>query len=236
MSVTIEKKTKGQFDRKKLKESVMIKAILAFDVLCIMFFLPAGTFLYWQAWVYIALLFIPMFFLLVYLLKHDPELLERRMKMKEKVMEQKRIIKISWIFFLFAYIIPGFDIRYGWSHVPLWAIIAADVLVLAGYLMFTVVMKHNSYASRIIEVAKGQKVISTGPYAVVRHPMYTAILIMYIASPLALGSYWALLFTIPIIGVIVARLTNEEKVLKKELKGYAEYTRKIRWRLIPWVW
>jgi len=236
MSATKDIKTKGRINTKNFKTSVIIKIILAFDFLCIMFFLPAGTFLYWQAWIYMALLFIPMTFLLIYLIKHDPKLLESRMRMKEKVIEQKRIIKISWVFFLFAYLIPGFDIRYGWSHVPLWVIIVAEILVLAGYLMFAVVLRHNSYASRIIEVQKKQKVISTGPYAIVRHPMYSAILIMYIASPLALGSYWALLPTLAIPIVIIARILNEEKVLKKELKGYTEYTHKVRYRLIPSIW
>lgn len=226
----------GKIDIKKLKEIVITRAILAFDVLCVMFFLSAGTFLYWQAWVYIVILFIPMLFVMRWLLKKDPGLLEVRMQMKEKEAAQKTIMKFAYLCFLPSFLIPGFDARYGWSQMPVWLVITGDILVLAGYLMFVVVLKHNSYASRIIEVQKGHKVISTGPYAHVRHPMYTAILLLYCASPLALGSYWALPFTIPIIAIVVVRLIHEEKVLKKELKGYAEYTRKVRWRLIPGIW
>lgn len=236
MSIAKGNKTKASYNSKEFRTSVIVKAILAFDFLCVMFFLPAGTFLYWQAWVYMALLFIPMTFLLIYLLKHDPELLVRRMKMKEKEMTQKRLIIISWVFFAAAYIIPGFDVRYGWSNVPLWVVIIAEILVLAGYLIVVAVFMHNSYASRIIEVTKGQKVISTGPYAIVRHPMYTAIIIMYLASPLALGSYWAFLPALITPVIIIPRLLNEEKILKKELKGYAEYTHKVRYRLIPGIW
>jgi len=225
-----------KIDIKKLKRKVIIIAILAFVILCLVLFLPAWSLKYWQAWVYLALLFIPMSFLLVYLLKHDPELLIRRMQMKEKEIYQRRIIIISWVFFAAAYIVPGFDVRYGWSHIPLWVIIIADMFVLAGYLMVAVVFLYNKYASRIIEVAKDQKVISTGPYAIIRHPMYTGVIIMYTASPLALGSYWALLPALITPIIIIFRIFNEEKVLKRDLEGYTEYTHKVRYRLIPGIW
>jgi len=236
MAAEHEPKSEHKIDMKKLKKKMVILVILAFAILCLFFFISAGTIMYWQAWVYIALLFIPMSFLLVYLLKHAPELLVRRMKMKEKEIYQKRIIKISWVFFVAAFIIPGLDVRFGWSQVPLWIIIIADMFVLAGYLMVAVVFLYNKYASRIIEVAKDQKVISTGPYAIIRHPMYTGVIIMYTASPLALGSYWALLPALIIPIIIIFRIFNEEKVLKRDLEGYTEYTHKVRYRLIPGVW
>jgi len=236
MAAEHEPKSEHKIDMKKLKKKMVILVILAFAILCLFFFISAGTIMYWQAWVYIALLFIPMSFLLVYLLKHAPELLVRRMKMKEKEIYQKRIIKISWVFFAAAFIIPGLDVRYGWSQVPLWIIIIADMFVLAGYLMVAVVLIYNKYASRIIEVAKDQKVISTGPYAIIRHPMYTGVIIMYTASPLALGSYWALLPALITPIIIIFRIFNEEKILKRDLEGYTEYTHKVRYRLIPGVW
>jgi len=225
-----------KINTKKLKRKAAFLILIAFLFLCAVFFLPAWSFKYWQGWVYIAELFIPMFFFLVYLLKHDTELLMRRTKMKEKEISQKRIMGFSYLAFLAAYVIPGFDVRYGWSNMPLWVIIVGEMLVLTGYLMTVSVLKHNSYASRIIEVQKGQKVISTGPYAIVRHPMYSSVLVMYTASPLALGSYWALIPAFFIIVVIVARIFNEERVLKKDLEGYVEYTHKVRYRLIPGIW
>jgi protein-S-isoprenylcysteine O-methyltransferase Ste14 len=158
------------------------------------------------------------------------------MKMKEKEREQKLIIKISYIPFFFAFLLPGFDKRFGWSDVPAAIVILADILVFISYCIFFLVLKENSYASRIVEVSPGQKVITSGPYAKVRHPMYSVVLSMYILSPLALGSYWAVIPIIFIIPVIVARIFNEEKVLTRDLNGYKEYTQKTRYRLIPGIW
>ncbi len=199
-------------------------------------FVPAGTLAYWQAWVYLAILLIPMAAVMMYLLKHDPALLERRMRLREKEAPQKTIMKFSYLVFVIAFMLPGLDRRLGWSHVPLGVVLAADVLVLLGYGLFVLVLRENSYASRVVEVAQGQKVISSGPYALVRHPMYLAAVTMYGFTPLALGSYWALLPTLLIGGVVVMRILNEEKVLLRDLPGYREYTQKTRYRLIPGVW
>ena len=205
-------------------------------VLGAMLFLPAGTFHYWQAWVYLAILIIPMIFVMIYLIAKDPELLERRMRMREKETEQRTIIKLSILFFFAAFLIPGFDKRFGWSSVPLEVIIIADAIVVGGYLLFAIVLRENRYASRIIEVEKKQKVITTGPYAFVRHPMYSGVLLMYGFSPLALGSYWGMIPNALLILLIVARIRNEEKVLKQELEGYREYTQKVKYRLVPGIW
>ena len=140
------------------------------------------------------------------------------------------------LFFFAAFLIPGFDKRFGWSSVPLEVIIIADAIVVGGYLLFVIVLRENRYASRIIEVEKKQKVITTGPYAFVRHPMYSGVLLMYGFSPLALGSYWGMIPNALLILLIVARIRNEEKVLKQELEGYREYTQKVKYRLVPGIW
>lgn len=202
----------------------------------LMLFLPAGSLDYWQAWIYCGVLFIPVSFVVFYFLKKDPELLERRMRMREKEEKQKTIIKIAYIFFFIGFIIPGLDHRYHWSNVPVLLVIVANAIVLSGYILVFFVLRENSYASRIIEVEKGQKVITTGPYAIVRHPMYLGVLLMYLSTPLALGSYWALIFFLPLLPLIVVRLLNEEEVLLRELPGYKEYCQKTRYRLIPFIW
>jgi protein-S-isoprenylcysteine O-methyltransferase Ste14 len=183
-----------------------------------------------------AINFIPMLFVVAYFIKNAPELLERRLRMREKEAAQKLIIKLSSLYFLIAFLLPGFDKRYGWSSVPATVVIIADVIVLLGYAFFALTLKENQYASRIIEVEEQQKVITTGPYALVRHPMYLAVSVMYIFSPLALGSYWAMLPTILLLILLVARIRNEERVLLRELKGYQEYTQQTPYRLIPGIW
>ena len=226
----------NQITRYQLKKMVYVRITLFFPVLAALFFLPAGRWNYWEAWIYIATLFIPMLFTLNYLLKNDPGLLERRMRMRETQSAQKKVVSLSLIYFLLAFLLPGFDKRFGWSNVPFYIALTADLFVLAGYLGVIQVFKTNSYASRVVEVLKGQKVISTGPYAFVRHPMYTAVSFMYVFSPLALGSYWAMIPAALIIPLLMARIKNEEKVLEKELDGYKEYKQKTKYRLIPGIW
>ena len=226
----------NQLPQGKLTKMVSVRLLVFIPLLLAMFFLPAGTFAYWEAWVYLTVLLIPMVFILIYLLKNDPELLERRMRMREKESEQKLIIKISYLYFLLVFLLPGFDKRLGWSNIPVVVVIVADVLVLVSYGMFFLALRENRYASRIIEVEQEQKVISSGPYAIVRHPMYVGVSLIYIFSPLALGSYWATIPSLLIIAFLVARIRNEESVLGRELKGYKEYMQKTKYRLIPGIW
>jgi protein-S-isoprenylcysteine O-methyltransferase Ste14 len=221
---------------KSFGRTAIIRFALLFVVLGLMFFIPAWTLKYWQAWIFLLVLVVPMVFLVRYLYKHDPELLERRMRMKEKQKTQKKIVALSWPFFLLGFIIPGFDHRLHWSNMPLAVIVISDVMVLLGYLFIGLVFKTNSYASRIVEIQKGQKVITTGPYATVRHPMYLGVLVFYIFSPLALGSYWAVIPALMIIPVLIARIIGEEKELLQNLEGYGEYAAKIKYRLVPRVW
>jgi len=220
----------------ELKKRVAARMALAPAVLGLIFFLPAGTFRYWQAWVYMAVLIIPMLSVMIYFLKHDPELLDRRLRTREKERPQKAIIALSYPLFLAAFLLPGFDRRFGWSSVPAWLVVLADVVVLAGYGLFVLVIRENSFASRVVEVEARQRVVSTGPYAVVRHPMYVANILIYLASPLALGSFWAFLPALLTPAVMVARILNEEKVLKEKLEGYAAYLDRVRYRLIPGIW
>ena len=213
-----------------------VRFLAAVPVLFAMFFLPAGTFSYWEAWVYLAIIFIPMTLVLIYLFKNDPGRLERRMKTREPETEQKLIVKLSVPLFLIAFLLPGFDQRFGWSDVPVGVVVMAEILVLLGYGMFFLVGRENRYASRVVEVEQEQKIISSGPYAIIRRPMYLGLLVMYIYSPLALGSYWAIIPAILIIPVIVVRLLNEENVLARDLKGYKEYMEKTPDRLLPGIW
>jgi len=223
-------------DIARLKKMIAIRVVLVFVGMGLMFFLPAGTFRYWQAWVYTSILFIPMLFVMACFFRKDPEFLERRIRMKEKEREQKAIIRWGSIVILTALVLPGFDRRFGWSSVPLAVVLIADFLVLAGYGLCILVFKENRYASRVVEVTAEQSVIATGPYSHIRHPMYLAVLIMYILSPLALGSYWAVLPALLLIFVLIARIKNEEKVLTQELEGYREYVQRVRYRLIPGIW
>jgi protein-S-isoprenylcysteine O-methyltransferase Ste14 len=215
---------------------VAIRLLVAIPVLFAFFFLPAGTFSYWEAWAYMAIIFIPMLLVLAYLLKNDPDLLERRMKMRERETEQKLIVKLSVFQFLLAYLLPGFDQRFGWSNVPAAVVIVAELLVLLGYGIFFLVLRENRYASRVIEVEQEQQVISSGPYKIVRHPMYLGLLAFYIFSPLALGSYWAMIPALLIVPIFIARIRNEEIVLSRDLKGYQEYMQRTPNRLIPGIW
>lgn len=225
-----------QLSKGKLFGLVFFRLILGIPVLMAMFILPAGTWNYWEAWVYMGVLFIPMFLVLIYLLINSPELLERRLQMRERETKQSRIIQISILYFLVVFLMPGFDKRFGWSQASVVAVIVADILVLLGYSIFFLVLRENRYAARTIQVEQDQQVIRSGPYALVRHPMYLGMMILTVFSPLALGSYWAVIPGLAIIPILVARIINEETLLAKELTGYTEYMQQTRYRLIPGVW
>ena len=226
----------ARVDTTRLKKTIFLRLFFLPLVLGLIFFLPAGTFRFWQAWVYLGILLSSMVGVFIHFLKKDPELLERRMRAREKEPRQIIITSLGTPVFLAIFLLPGFDRRYGWSSVPVIVVIAADILALAGYAIFVRVLKENSYASRIVEVEKNQRVITTGPYALVRHPMYVGIMIMFVFTPLALGSYWAVIPALMVALVLVARIVNEERVLLAGLPKYREYTQRVRYRLIPGVW
>lgn len=204
-------------------------------------FIPAGTWRYWQGWAYLALFFIPGVTLSFWLYRRDPQLIERRLQSKEKVTEQRVLIRLLKPVFVVVFLLAGLDYRMGWTRrefggVPLWLTIVAQVAFLGGLLLTFWVMRVNSYASRTIQVETGQTVVSTGPYAVVRHPMYSGSILLWVATPLALGSYVALPAFALLIPFYVLRLLNEEKILRQELAGYGEYCAHTRFRLVPMVW
>lgn len=204
-------------------------------------FLPAGTWKWWQAWVYLLVMILPLEATFLRLAKHDPQLLERRLQSREEVSEQRWLIRLSRPFFLIGFVLPGFDFRFGWSRglvgeLPAWLSALADAAILSGILCIAWVLEVNSYAGRTIRVESAQTVISTGPYGIVRHPMYTGSIALWIFTPLALGSWIGFPFVALLIPFYVFRLLNEEKVLRAQLAGYPEYCRQTRWRLFPLVW
>jgi protein-S-isoprenylcysteine O-methyltransferase Ste14 len=202
-------------------------------------FLPAGSFRFWQGWAYFIISLAFILSALGYFYRHDPQLIERRLRRgwrQETVREQKLIMKLIPAIMLIAFLLPGLDHRFGWSHTPLWLTAVAQALVLGGYLMIFWTWKSNSFAASTVRVEAGQKVISTGPYGMVRHPMYLGAAIWFLCTPLALGSYFALPVFALLIPLIIVRLLNEEKVLRQELPGYAEYCLLTRFRLVPFLW
>jgi protein-S-isoprenylcysteine O-methyltransferase Ste14 len=209
--------------------------VIIIIVMGLVLFLPAGSLRFWEAWIWWSIISALTLFITVYFLKKDPGLLSRRMKVKEKEPQPGTIRILSFLSML-AYLIPGIDYRYHWSAVPVWIVITANVLVFLGYVFIFLVFKENSYASTIIQVEREQQVIKTGPYAIVRHPMYTGLLIMQLFTPLALGSYWALLFSFLSIPTTIFRIRKEEEVLLRALPGYKDYYIKTPFRLIPSIW
>jgi protein-S-isoprenylcysteine O-methyltransferase Ste14 len=202
-------------------------------------FLPAGTFDYWEAWVFIAVFFVCTAAITIWLLINDPKLLERRMRAgptAEKEPAQKGIVAFVFLSFAGSGILPALDRRFGWSDVPTSIVILGDILIALSYLVFYFVFKENTYGAATIQVEENQRVISTGPYALVRHPMYAGALILTLGVPLALGSWWGLIMLIPGVAGIIMRLLDEERFLSRNLAGYTEYKNKVRYRLIPFVW
>jgi protein-S-isoprenylcysteine O-methyltransferase Ste14 len=222
--------------RSRLAAMALVRFTAGFVLLSTDLFLTAGTIHWWQAWAFMGVLFGSIAVMFVWLLAYDTALLERRLRGMEKRREQRIVQAVGSVVYLLVLIIPGFDHRYGWSDVPVAAVIAADALVLAGYVLFAWVLRVNRWASRLVEVAQGQQVVTRGPYAFVRHPMYSAILVMFTATPVALGSWWALLPALLLGPVLAARIVNEEALLRGELPGYAAYTTTTRYRLVPGVW
>ena len=220
----------------KLFINALTKFLLGFILLGAMLFLPAWTLHYPGAWLFLGVLFLPMLIMGIVLLTKAPALLEKRLNAKEKQVAQKGVLALSGLMFPAGFVLSALDFRFGWTHVPLWLCITAAVLFLLGYLMYAEVMRENAYLSRTIEVQQEQRVIDTGLYALVRHPMYAATLLMFLPIPLILGSIWGLLPFALYPAVIVIRIFDEEKLLTTELDGYAAYKSKVRYRLIPFIW
>lgn len=220
---------------------VVVRFVLMFFAAAAIVFLPAGTWRFWQGWTTIAVYFLPTMLGFAYLLRTDRALVERRLRNREQVRTQRWLIRLLAPLWTAAFTVPGFDRRLGWSRslvgtVPAWLALASAGMVVAGFMLVFWALKTNSYAGRTIQVDAGQPVISTGPYVWVRHPMYAGAVVLWIATALAMGSWVALPVFALVLPFYVIRLLNEEKVLRAELKGYAEYCRKTRYHLIPFVW
>ena len=216
--------------------NALTKYIIGLALIGALLFLPAWTVDYPGAWLFIALLFIPMLIMGITLFIKAPTLLEKRLNNKEKEKTQRGVIALSGLMFPIGFILSALDFRFGWSSVPIWLMTVASILFLLGYAMYAEVMRENAYLSRTVEVQENQTVISTGLYGIVRHPMYLATLLMFLPIPLILGSFWGLILFALYPGVIVIRILNEERVLTEGLSGYAEYKMKVKYRLIPFVW
>ena len=214
----------------------IFKLMLGFVLLGALLFLPAGTFYYPGAWLFFGVLFIPMLLIGILLLLKSPKLLEKRLNNKEKEKSQRGVIALSALMFPAGFLISAFDFRFQWSRVPLWCMIAAASLFLIGYALYAEVMRENAYLSRTIEVQEGQRVIDTGLYGVVRHPMYMATFLMFLPMPLILGSFWGLIPFALYPFVIVVRILNEEKVLVEGLVGYEDYRKKVKYKILPFIW
>lgn len=219
---------------KMSKQKAFLVPVIIMIVLGAVLFVPAGSLRFWEAWIYWSGFSVLTLFIAIYFLKKSPELLSRRMQHKEKETTKKPPAFLN-LFFL-CFIIPGLDFRFHWSAVPVWFVIAANAVVFLGYIFIILVFKENSYASTIIQVEKEQRVISTGPYTIVRHPMYLGLLLMILFTPLALGSYWAVIPALLSIPMNVFRIISEEEVLSRDLTGYEDYRLKTRYRLIPLIW
>lgn len=212
------------------------KFLAGLVIVMVLLFIPAGTFAYWQAWLFIGVLFVPMFLFGLVLMKRNPDLLRKRLSAKEKESEQKRVVAISGVMFVAMFIIAGFNRRFDWWMLPDGIVLSAAAAFLLGYVMYAEVMRENVWLSRIIEVHENQQVVDKGLYGVVRHPMYTSTLILFLSMPLILSSLWSFVIMLLYIPIIVKRIINEESILSNELDGYAEYKQKVRYRLIPYLW
>ena len=220
---------------KSLFFQAVTKYIAGLILVILLIFLPAGTLAYWNGWLFIGLLFIPMLFLGAVLLFKNPELLKKRLNSKEEESDQKKVIGLSGIMFLGGFIVSALDFRFGWSNMPIVVEIIASVVFLISYGLYAEVMRENAYLSRTVEVQENQKVIDTGLYGIVRHPMYFVTTLLFLMIPLILGSYPGFVIFLFYPFLLVKRIKNEEEILEKGLEGYAEYKKKVRYHMIPLI-
>ena len=221
---------------KKLFFQALSKFLIGLVIICMLLFIPAGTLDYPNGWLFIALLFIPMFFAGIIMLFKSPNLLRKRLNAKESEDEQKTVILVSGIMFLLAFILAGLNFRFGWFHLPSIVIIIASVVFLLAYIMYAEVLRENEYLSRTVEVSENQKVVDSGLYGIVRHPMYTSTIFLFLSMPLVLDSIFSFIVMLAYPIIIIFRIRNEEKVLENELIGYKEYKEKVKYKLIPYLW
>ena len=221
---------------KKLFIQAIIKFIIGLIAIGLLVFVPAGSINYWNGWIFMGLLFIPMFFAGIVLMVKNPELLKKRLNAKEKESEQKHVILLSGIMFLAGFAIAGLNYRFKWFILPDGVIITGSVVFLISYILYGEVLRENAYLSRTIEVQENQKVIDTGLYGIVRHPMYGVTIWLFLSMALVLGSIFSFIIFLIYPLIIAKRIKNEEKVLEKGLSGYSEYKKKVKYKIIPYIW
>lgn len=221
---------------KKLLIQAMIKFFAGLVLIGLLVFLPAGTISFVNGWIFMGILFVPMFIAGIVMMIKNPLLLQSRLDAKEEQAEQSLVVKLSGLMFLAGFVVAGLDYRFGWFPLPKSVVMVAVVVFLVAYILYAEVLRENTYLSRTIEVQENQKVIDTGLYGIVRHPMYSATLLLFLAMPLVLGSVYAFIIFLAYPLIIAKRLKAEEEFLERELKGYKEYKQKVKYRLIPFIW
>ena len=220
----------------KLFFEAIIKFAIGALIVGLLVFIPAKTINYWNGWLFMGLLFIPMFIAGIVMMIKSPELLKKRLNAKEKESDQKQVLVFSGLMFLAGFIIAGLNYRYSWFILPNFVVIASSIIFVFAYIIYAEVLRENAYLSRTIEVQENQKVIDTGLYGIVRHPMYMATILLFLAMPLVLGSIFSFAIFLVYPFIIAKRIKNEEEVLEKELKGYSDYKKKVKYKLIPFIW
>lgn len=220
----------------KLLLEAITKFLLGVILVGLLIFIPAGTINYWNGWLLMGLLFIPMFFAGIIMIIKSPNLLKSRLNAKEKEGTQKEVVALSGLMFILGFIIAGLNYRYGWITISNFVVVIGTIIFVVAYLIYAEVLRENAFLSRTIEVQKEQKLIDTGLYGIVRHPMYTATIFLFLSMPLILGSLISFIVFMVYPFIIIKRLKNEEQVLEKELKGYKEYKNKVKYKLIPFIW
>lgn len=221
---------------KQLFFQAIIKFTLGVILIGLLIFLPAGTFDYPAAWLFMGILFVPMFVAGIVMMVKNPELLKKRLNAKEEQAEQSLVVKLSGLMFVAGFVVAGLDYRFGWLVLPDWVSWVAAVVFLLAYVLYAEVLRENTYLSRTIEVQENQKVVDTGLYGIVRHPMYSATILLFLTMPLVLGSVISFVIFLVYPVIIAKRIRNEEKVLEEGLQGYTEYKKKVKYRLLPFVW
>ena len=221
---------------KKLFSQAIVKFLLGLVLVGLLLFIPAGTFKYWNGWLFMGLLFIPMFIAGIVLMVKNPNLLRSRLKAKEEEREQKEVVALSGIMFLAGFIIAGLNFRFSWIVLPNIVVIISSVIFVIAYILYAEVLRENTYLSRTIEVQENQKVVDTGLYGVVRHPMYAVTILLFLSMPLVLGSIISFIIFLIYPFILAKRIKNEEEVLEKDLEGYKEYKQKVKYKMIPFIW
>ncbi len=220
----------------KLFFQAILKFLLGVVLVGVLIFLPAGTLSYKNGWLFMGILFVPMFLAGIVMMFKNPDLLKKRLRAKETQNEQSLVVKLSGLMFLIGFVVAGLGVRFGWYTLPRSVVIGAAVVFLAAYALYAEVLRENTYLSRTIEVQENQKVIDTGLYGIVRHPMYSVTLLLFLSMPIVLGSVYSFLIFLAYPFLIAKRIKNEEAFLEKELDGYREYRQKVKYRLIPFIW